>query len=309
MTQPYERVGQALAPPWGANAQAGSLAHRESALAYLYLLPSLVLLAALIAYPVGYTVWMSLHDVSLDPGRAAEWVGLRHYFALLRDGEFWSALRTTLMYSSASVVGTTLLGLAAALLLNRPFRGRGLARGLILLPYVAPVISVVYAWQYVFHPVYGYVNYWLVDVVPVLSTPQDWVDSPQYALPMVMLFEVWRYFPFAFLMLLARLQSIPTSLYEAAEVDGAGAWAKFRFVTLPELSFVVGALVILRWIWSFNKFDDIWLLTRSVQTVTVYTYLRGFVTYRIAEAAAASTLLVLFLVGFVAVYGRKVLKW
>jgi multiple sugar transport system permease protein len=126
---------------------------------------------------------------------------------------------------------------------------------------------------------------------------------------MVILFDIWRYFPYAFLMILARLQSIPKTLYEAAEVDGAGSWAKFRHITMPELSFVLGSIVVLRWIWNFTKFDDVWLLSRNVVTVTVYAYLRAFQSFDLGQAAAISSLLALGLIASVSLYVKKVLRW
>lgn len=282
---------------------------QEALLGYSLVLPTVALVSLIIFYPVLYSVYLGFTQTSLDPGILPRFVGLENYRGVLTDPDFWRALGTTLIYTMWTVVGGTLLGLAVAILMNRPFRGRGLARGIVLMPYVAPVISLVFAWRYIFHPVYGFANYWLVDIIPIFDAPRNWIDSPAYALPMVILFDIWRQFPFAFLMILARLQSIPSSLYEAAEMDGAGGWAKFRGVTLPELSFVIGSVVVLRWIWNFNKFDEIWLLSKNVQTATVYVYLKGFQTYHLGEAAATSTVLVALLIVFVWVYVKKVLKW
>ncbi len=284
-------------------------ARQESLLACALIAPSMVVMALVIVYPVLSSIRMGFSRIPLDPAAPVEFVGLAHYAEIVRDSEFWAALGRSIVFTASTVVGSTLLGLAVAILLNRTFAGRGVARGIVLMPYVAPVISLVFAWQYMFHPVYGFVNHWLVDVVPIFPGPRDWVESPQFAMPMVIAFDIWRYFPYAFLMILAKLQAIPGTLYEAAEVDGAGAWAKFRYITVPEIGFVLGAVVILRWIWNFNKFDDVWLLSRSVITVTVYTYLRAFQTFNLGQAAAISTFLVVGLIALVSFYVKKVLRW
>ncbi|MDI7246926.1 MAG: sugar ABC transporter permease [Bacillota bacterium] len=286
-----------------------TVAQQEALLAAALIAPSVIVIGLVVVYPVLSSIRMGFSDIPLDPRAPAAFVGFAHYAEILTDSEFWHALVRSLAFTAATVAGSTLLGLAVAILLNRPFLGRGIARGIVLMPYVAPVISLVFAWQYMFHPVYGFVNHWLVDVIPVFAGPRDWVESPAFAMPMVIIFDIWRYFPYAFLMILAKLQSIPGTLYEAAEVDGAGAWAKFRYVTLPELGFVIGAVVVLRWIWNFNKFDEIWLLSRNVVTVTVYTYLRAFQTFNLGQAAAASGILVVGLVVFVSIYVKKVLRW
>ncbi len=284
-----------------------TIEQKEARLGYILILPSVLLLSLVIFYPVGYNIYLSFNKVSI--GKAARFIGFANYITILEDPSFWSAFWTTLIYTICTVIGSTVVGVIVALLMNNPFPQRRLARGIILLPYVAPLISLVFAWQYIFHPVYGYVNYLFVDVIPIFNSPRDWVESPKYALPMVIFFDIWRNFPFAFLMVLAKLQSISKSLYESAEVDGAGAWAKFRYITLPELTFVIGAAVVLRWIWNFNKFDEIWLLSRNVEVIPIYTYLRAFQTFRMGEAAAISTMLVIFLVIMVITFVRKVLKW
>lgn len=286
-----------------------TIAQQETLLAAALIAPSVIVIGLVVVYPVLSSIRMGFSDISLDPRAPVAFVGFAHYAEIIRDPEFWQALLRSLIFTAATVAGSTILGLAVAILMNRPFFGRGVARGIVLMPYVAPVISLVFAWQYMFHPVYGFVNHWLVDVIPVFAGPRDWVESPAFAMPMVIIFDIWRYFPYAFLMILAKLQSIPRTLYEAAEVDGAGAWAKFRYITLPELGFVIGAVVVLRWIWNFNKFDEIWLLSRNVVTVTVYTYLRAFQTFNLGQAAATSGILVVGLVVFVSIYVKKVLRW
>jgi multiple sugar transport system permease protein len=149
----------------------------------------------------------------------------------------------------------------------------------------------------------------MVDVLSLMPQHINWIESPRYAIFAVIIFNIWRNFPFAFLMILAELQSISASLYEAAEVDGATGWQKFKHITLPELKFVIGALVILRTIWNFYKFSEIYLLSSSVEVLPVYIYEKAFATYSFGEAAAISAILFVFVFGFILFYVRKVLEW
>ncbi|MGG1313684.1 carbohydrate ABC transporter permease [Cohnella laeviribosi] len=282
---------------------------QEERLGYLLIAPAFLLIAVVILYPVVYNIWLSFHKVSLNPKRPDIFIAFENYTALLSDPKFWDSLQVTLIYTVITVAGATLVGLGAALLLNKAFKGRALARTVILLPYVAPVISLVFVWQYMFNPVYGIVNVTLVDKLGWLGERVDWLDSATPALILVIIFDIWRLFPFSFMMILAKIQSIDTSLYEAAEMDGAGGWRKFWHITLPELQFVIGSLVILRFIWNFYKFDEIYLLTKQVPVVSVYAYETAFTTFDHGLAAAITATLFVLVMVFVLTAVRKVLKW
>ncbi|WP_028988159.1 carbohydrate ABC transporter permease [Thermicanus aegyptius] len=286
-----------------------SLKAQEERLGYLLIAPAFLLIVTVILYPIVYNIWLSFHKVSLNPKKPDIFIGLQNYLELLRDTDFWQSISITLLYTLITVAGATIVGLGTAILLNKPFRGRRLARSVILLPYVAPVISLVFVWQYMFNPVYGMVNYALVQKLHVLPLSVDWLDSPKAAFWLVVLFDIWHLFPFSFMMILARLQSIDTTLYEAAEIDGANGWRKFWHVTLPEIQFVLGSLVILRFIWNFYKFDEIYLLTKEVPVVSVYTYETAFSTYNHGMAAAITATLFILVMFFVLTAVRKVLKW
>nr|WP_253263960.1 sugar ABC transporter permease [Geobacillus sp. BMUD] len=268
-----------------------------------------MLVALIIFYPVTYNIWLSFHDVSLNPNKPDIFIGLENYKTLLVDREFWHSVMITLIFTVVTVAGATIAGLGTALLLNRPFVGRKLVRSVILLPYVAPIISLVFVWQYMFNPVYGMVNYTLVEQLGLFKQSIDWLDNPVAAMWLVILFDIWHLFPFSFMMILAKLQAIDSTLYEAAEMDGAGGWQKFRYITLPELRFVIGALVILRFIWNFYKFDEIYLLTKEVPVVSVYAYETAFATYDHGRAAAITALLFVLIMVLVVVAVRRVLKW
>ncbi|MGM0878204.1 MAG: carbohydrate ABC transporter permease [Bacillota bacterium] len=289
--------------------KAKSFKAKEARLGYILIAPAFLLVALIIFYPIIYNIWLSLHEVSLNPNQADEFIGFENYINLIKDPTFWNSIYVTLIFTIATVGGATLLGFVVALLLNNTFKGRGFVRSLILLPYVAPIISIVFVWQYMFNPVYGMVNYALVDQLGILGQSVDWLDSPRAALWLVILFDIWHLFPFSFMMILAKLQSIDKSLYEAAEMDGANTWHKVRHITLPEISFVLGSLVILRFIWNFYKFDEIYLLTKEVPVIGVYTYEAAFATYNHGLAASITATLFVIVMGFVLIAVKKVLKW
>ncbi|WP_433627733.1 carbohydrate ABC transporter permease [Halomicrococcus sp. NG-SE-24] len=286
-----------------------TLEQKEALLGYALIAPALLLVVAVILYPVAYNVYLSFTEIPLDPAEAPEWVGLQHYSTLLSSSQFWAAFKNTVVFTFFSDVLATLGGLGAALLFNKKFRGRRLARGLMLLPYVAPLIAVAYIWQLLLDPLYGVVPWLFSDVLHLYGGNIDLLNSSKTALGMVIAFDAWRYFPFAFLMLIARVQSIPQDMYEAAKIDGAGKLAQFKDITLPELKYVLATVFLLRWIWNFNKFADIWLLTRKVNTLPLYAYQTAFSNYQMGQAAAISMVLFLALMGFVLVYVSTVLEW
>jgi len=282
---------------------------RDARLGIILILPTVLLIAGLIFYPIGYNIFLSLHEVNMNPNVANSFIGLEHFFNILTDFDFWNSFKTSVIFTATTVVGTTLLGLGVAILLNRKFPGRPIVRGIILLPYVTPVISAVFGWKYLFNPVFGMANYFLVDLLHLLPQHINWIESPRYSIYAVIIFNIWRNFPFAFLMILAELQSISQTLYEAAVVDGASRWQQFKYITLPELKFVLGALIILRTIWNFYKFSEVYLLSSSVEVLPVYIYEKAFANYNFGEAAAISAILFVFVMGFIMFYVRKVLEW
>ena len=285
-----------------------SLAVQEARFGWQTVLPSLTVITLLILYPVLYNIYLSFFEVKLVGENV--FVGPANYLQLLSDVDFFRSLWTTAVYVVASTLGTTLLGLAVASLMNHEFPLRNLVRGLILLPYIAPLISEVFAWQFIFDPVNGIYNYMMVEVLQLSEERVNLIGTPDLALLVVVVFDIWKNFPFAYLLILARLQSIDHDLYEAAEIDGAGRWKKFLHITLPEIRFVVGAIIMLRFIWNMNKFDEVFLLTPNVKTLPVYTYFTAF-TGSIDQGQAASIAVVQFLLMIVMIfyYIRRVLKW
>jgi multiple sugar transport system permease protein len=279
-------------------------------LAWALILPTLLIVFGLVLFPAIFSIWISFRDVGLNNLNEvfrAPWVGLQNYRQVLNDFAFkfqglnnWGAAVTTVVYSLLSTGLTLVMGLIAALLLNRKFVGRGLARGIFLFPYVAPVISVAFVWRWLLDPrPSGVANHILISL-GLLETTKAFLATRGLAIWLVILFQGWRYFPFAMLMLLARLQAIDDTLYEAADVDGANMWQKFRFITLSELRYVMGAIFLLRLLWTFNKFDDIWL--------PVLTYQFSFGSFDFGKGAATAMIQLAALVVFIIIYATTVMR-
>jgi len=223
----------------------------------------------------------------------------------------WGAAVTSVVYSFTSTALTVAVGLVAALLLNRPFRGRGVARATFLIPYVAPIISVAFVWRWILDPrPSGVLNDVLLKL-GLIDLPIAYLAERGLALFIVIIFEAWRYFPFAMLMILARLQAIDETLYEAAQVDGANTWAKFLYITLPELRYILGAIFLLRLMWTFNKFDDIFLLTGGgfgTKVLPVLTYEFSFRLFDFGRGASTSMILLAILIVFMIIYVFTVMR-
>ena len=225
---------------------------------------------------------------------------LENFARLFDSRDFWSVIGATLFYTVFGTIGALLVGLFAALLLNREFRGQGLLRGFYLFPYVAPVIAVAFSWVILFDPFSGSVNALLIQM-GVSESAINFFGARPLALIMVTVFEIWRYFPLSFLFILARMQSIDTDMYEAADMDGASPFQKFRYLSLPQLMGILSVLFLLRFIWTFNKFDDIFLLTggnAGTRTLTVNVYEQAFALSNIGAGAAVAVVIMLVLLCF-----------
>ena len=287
-----------------------TMRQKDSILGFVLILPVVLLIALVILYPILYNIRLSFFDVALNPNKPDVFVGVDNYMRLLTDKEFYKVLITTVLFVAVSVTLSTGIGLGVAILFNRQFPGRGIARSLILLSYVTPMVSLVYVWKYMFNAMYGVVNYILIDVLHFMETAPAWFDNIWFAFASVVVFDTWRLFPYAFMMVLAALQAVDTSMYEAAEIDGAGAWGKFRYITLPEIMPVVSSIATLRMIWNFYKFDDIYLLTQQLPVIGIYLYKTSFAANDFGSAAAITVVLFVIVMTLVflmrkVVFGRN----
>nr|WP_202797018.1 sugar ABC transporter permease [Kribbella flavida] len=286
--------------------------------------PTLLIVLFVVVLPILWTVMLAFQNVRLvdiqSQGLWGNWT-LQNLERVFGSPGFWSSLWTTLVYTIGSTLGSIVVGLVAALALRKPFRGRALIRGAMLLPYVAPVVAVAFVWQVLLSPDLGVVNHWGTEWLgwdrPIAFLTQRSYEVLGVPVPMalftVIAFETWRYFPFAFLFLIARMQAVPAVLEEAAVVDGTTPWQRFRFILLPQLLPVVALLCVLRFIFTFNKFDDVYLLTgggagTDVVAVRVYRFLtaRFDVGLASAQAVVLAVVLIVLLGLYFKFFGRKV---
>jgi multiple sugar transport system permease protein len=284
--------------------------------------PTLVIILAVVIIPLLWSVLIAFQRLRLiNIGRTgvAENLTLDNFRRVFASDELWSSLTTTIVYTAASSALAISLGLVAALAVRRPFRGRTFVRAAMMLPYIAPVVAVTFVWRVMLNPEFGFVNAFGTRVLgwddPIAFLSQARADVSVFgldfplptALLTVIAFEGWRYFPFAFLFIVARLQALPGEIEEAARVDGATPLQSFRHIVLPQLMPVISVLVVLRTIWTFNEFDDIFLLTggaAGTQVVSVRVYELLTVQRNVGAAAAQSVVLAVVLVVLLAIYGR-----
>lgn len=278
---------------------------RQWLLGYGLVLPAVLLIGAVIIYPLLYNVYLSFTEVPLNPELPPEWVGLGNYEQLLTSAVFWRATVNTVVFTVGSTVLSTAVGLGVALLFDHAFRGRRLARGLVLLPHVTPIIAVAFAWQFMLSPLWGSIPH-VLENLGIYQGDTGLLQTRELALPMAILFDTWRNFPFAFLLIIARLQAIPRSMYEAARLDGAGPLARFKDITLPELRGVIAIAMLLRFVWEFNAFEPVWLLTRNLLTLPIYAYQSAFSNFEMGLGAAITLLLFAFQMILVGLYIRFV---
>ncbi len=307
--------------------RARTVAQRDARFGQLLLAPTLLVVLVVVIVPILWTLVLAFQDLRLIDLRRRGLFGdftFDNLVGVLTSPGFWTALRTTLLFSVVGTVASIGVGLVAALALRRNFRGRTFVRASMLLPYVAPVVAVTFVWQTMLNPQFGIVNalgtsvFGWDDPVAFLSqrTLPVTVFGVEIGLPIallsVMAFETWRYFPFAFLFLTARIAALPTDLEEAAVMDGATVSQRFRYVVFPQLLPTVALLAVLRFIFTFNEFDDIYLLTggaagTEVVSVRVYDLLtaRGDVGAASAQALVLALVLVLLLGLYFRFVGRQ----
>lgn len=303
-----------------------TLAQREAHLAYLLLTPTFLVVALIVIFPVVWNLWLSFKPISLGGLRAGDLLStanltLRNFERVLSGRNFWPVFQTTVVYSIFGTILSILLGLAAAMVARDAFPGRQLFRGFLLVPYIAPIVAMTFLWRMIFNAQFGIFNEFTSNVLGWPRTDylsQRFWDMQLFgstvqwplALTMVILFEAWRYFPFAFLFILARLQALPDDLYEAAAVDGAAPSQRFWYITLPQLRPVIATLFLLRFIWTFNKFDDIFLLNGGVagtEVITIRIFDLLFGQFQVGRAAALAVILAIFLGVFLFFYFRYVI--
>ena len=293
--------------PWRVRIPATTPERQHLVWGLLTIAPALFLILALTLYPVAYSIWLSLLEKhSFFPQE--KFIGLENYFYLWKDEEFWTSLWLGTVYSFWTIVFQIILGVAAALILNESFVGRGLVRAIALFPYMIPTIVAVILWKWLLNDTYGVVNYWLF-ALGIVREPVSWLGTDHIMLSVIVM-SVWQFFPFVLLSILARLQTIPPELYEAAKVDGASAVRRFLHVTLPQIRGILFVVILLRSIWMFTKFDTVWLMGegagagRFIRTLPVYAYMRTLTYYQAGLGAALAVIMFAILIACTVIYFR-----
>ncbi|HXS30366.1 MAG TPA: sugar ABC transporter permease [Steroidobacteraceae bacterium] len=282
------------------------------ALPYVLLSPAVLATLALVFVPMLQAVFTSLQHNILWKPRDVRFIGLDNYLAIAQDPVAWSSLGRTLLWIGLTVPLQLALGLATALLLNQQFRWRGLARSLILIPWALPSVVIALMWAWMYQPQVGLFNDLLLRL-GVVSSAVPWLAQPGTALYAIIVALVWQGFPFFAIMILAGLQTIPASLYEAAAVDGATPWQQFREVTLPGLKGVLVTAVMLRLIWVANSIDVILVMTGggpgyATHTLPLYAFKRTYGSMDFGYGTALACTFSLLLLGLIVLYLRRANK-
>lgn len=271
----------------------------------LFLVPALLVLVIIVAYPVFFSGQMSF--MRWRPTELTrKFVGFYNYRKILTDPRTMVALRNTFIYGIGGAIGKICIGMSLALLLNQKFPGRGLARTLLMLPWIIPITSSLTTWRWMYDSTYGIFNILLLRL-HIISEPIIFLGSKFWALPCLLMVGIWLGYPMMMVMLLAGLQTIPDELYEAAQVEGAGVLQRFWHVTIPGVRMILSIASILSIIWSFNAFNVIWLLTKggpsnSTHILNTLAYELAFTGMRYDYAAALAMITLLLLAVFLYVF-------
>ena len=266
----------------------------EKRLAFLMVSPSMILIAIVAAYPIFYAIWLSLHEYSVRVAGLSRWagpLGLRNYTTALQDSEFWSALVTTLVFTASSVFLELIIGLAMALAMHSAFRGQGVLRTVVLVPWAVLTVVTGIMWRTIFESPQGLVN-------SIIGGDTVWLGQEPHALIVIIVADTWKTAPFMALLILAGLQTIPGEIYEAAKVDGATMWQRFRKITLPLLTPAILVALIFRTLDALRIFDLPYILTKGANGTTTLSLIaqRTFAENRIYGLGAALSILTFIVV-------------
>jgi len=261
-----------------------------------------------IVYPLLSAIYLSFFSI-YTPTLEGNFVGLSNYRELLASGGFWSALLTTAIWTVGTLTLQIVIGVGMALLLHQNILFRSLARGLVLFPYFLSTVVAVLVWRWLFNDLYGILNQMLL-TAGIIDAPVNWLGAMPNAMLSIIVVGAWKFFPFVVIAVLARLQTIPETLYEAAKIDGAGPIARFFDVTLPQLRDVLTIVILLRTVWDFKEFDLIYLMTgggpvNGTRTLPLIVYQQAFGLNQMGMAAAYAVSMMLVMLVFMLAYLQR----
>ncbi|CAN0656434.1 Trehalose/maltose transport system permease protein MalF (plasmid) [Nitratireductor aquimarinus] len=279
--------------------------------AWLMMLPLLVVMTAIVGWPLLDTLRLSFTDARLV-GTGGDWVGLDNYARMLSSSRFLDTLSTTTIFAVVSVTLEMVLGVLTALLLNQAFYGRTLLRALLILPWALPTVVNATLWRLIYNPQYGALNA-LVTQLGLTTDYQSWLGQPASALTALIIADAWKNFPLVALIALAALQMVPREITSASLVDGAGPFSRFRHVTLPYLVGPLMVALVLRTIEAFKVFDIIWVMTRggpanSTRTLSILVYQEAFSFQRAGSGASLALIIALLVTILAGVYTMLIRK-
>lgn len=298
----YSPLAKRVTPVW----------RSERLLPYLLLAPAVVVTVVIVFMPMVQAVFTSFYDLVLFRPNASKFVGFGNYVKLFNDPVFWTALWNTVIWIGLTVPAQMGLGLLTALLLNREFPWRGLARALVIIPWALPSVVIALMWRWIYDPNTGVLN----DILVYLSIVQSavpWLADPNVAIYAIIATLTWQGFPFFAVMILAGLQGIPRSQYEAASIDGASSWRQFIHITLPGIGPVLATAGLLRVIWVANSMDVIFVMTGggpgyATHTLPLYAFVKARQNLDFGYGTSIAVTFTIFLGAFVALYLARTMR-
>ena len=295
----------------GVNRKEGSRPARLAPNYWPFVVPALVVISAVIVFPWVFTLWMSAHRWTL--GQEQSFIGFENYVRLASDARFWESLWHTLVYTVLSVVAPLFLGTLAALVFDAQFPLRGFLRGVFVMPMMATPVAIALVWTMMFHPQLGVLNY-LLSFIGI--GPLEWIYNQPTVIPSLVLVETWQWTPLVMLIVLGGLAAVPREPYESAEIDGANAWQKFRYLTMPMIAPFLMIAVIIRSIDAVKSFDIIYAMTQggpgtASETINIYLYNTAFAYYDIGYGSAMAVVFFIIIVAlsFVLLMVRQRSQW
>lgn len=279
---------------------------------FLFILPAIVIVGALLLYPVVSSVFYSFTSKHLIK-QSWEFVGLANYIKVLSDPEFYHAFFTSVKWTALSLAGQLFIGFTAALSLNRIKYGQGFLRTALIIPWAFPSIVIALSWKWILNGVSGFLPNFLVKIGLFETAPQFFSDASLVFGTLVFI-NIWFGAPLIMVNVLSALKTVPKDHYEAAQIDGATSWQSFIYITFPHIRVVVGLLVVLRTIWVFNNFDTIYLITgggpaKLSTTMPIYAYNTGWGLKQLGRSSAVTVILLIFLLAICVLYFKLLDKW
>ncbi len=279
---------------------------------YLFILPCLIMLAIIVFYPLFVGIINSFLNINLLINRPPKFIGLTNFVKLFHDSMFWSSLGKSCIWTISILVTTMIAGFGIALLLNQNVKGKGIFRGLVLIPWITPAAIGGIVWKWIYAEQYGLLNF-ILKKLGIIQAYQPWLAKPDTAFWAVTAVAIWKGIPFIAITILAGLQAISPYLYEAARVDGANSWQLLRWITIPQLKGVALIVALLTSIWNFNQFEIIQVITRggpgnATTTLPIFTYKLFSQAFQISYASSVATIMLLVM-GFLAYFYIKTLLY